>query len=164
MHTRLRMYWVLKVKLSNTLTVNVVNSFFIGFGNLVSLVYTKVRGRNMQKQFILFIILSILVAIFAITNANVMNVQLFLWSFQLSGSLVILLSVALGAGLVLLFGIYRSFKTRMTIRDLEKHVSNLKVEHETLITEHKKTLQENEVLKSQVNQLQYTMPKQTSED
>jgi len=122
-----------------------------------------VRGLTMQKQFIFFILLSILVAIFAITNANIMTVQLFLWSFQLSGSLVILLSVALGAGLVLLFGIYRSFKTRMTIRDLEKNVSNLKVQQETLITEHKKTLQENEVLKAQVNQLQNAVPKQTSE-
>ncbi len=122
-----------------------------------------VRGLTMQKQFIFFILLSILVAIFAITNANIMTVQLFLWSFQLSGSLVILLSVALGAGLVLLFGIYRSFKTRMTIRDLEKNVSNLKVQQETLITEHKKTLQENEVLKAQVNQLQNSVPKQTSE-
>ncbi len=123
-----------------------------------------VRGLTMQKQFIFFILLSILVAIFAITNANIMTVQLFLWSFQLSGSLVILLSVALGAGLVLLFGIYRSFKTRMTIRDLEKNVSNLKVQQETLITEHKKTLQENEVLKAQVNQLQNAVPKQISED
>jgi len=123
-----------------------------------------IRGLTMQKQFIFFILLSILVAIFAITNANIMTVQLFLWSFQLSGSLVILLSVALGAGLVLLFGIYRSFKTRMTIRDLEKNVSNLKVQQETLITEHKKTLQENEVLKAQVNQLQNAVPKQISED
>lgn len=117
----------------------------------------------MQKQFILFILLSILVAIFAITNANVMTVQLFLWSFQLSGSLVILLSVALGAGLVLMFGIYRSIKTRITIRDLDKNISNLKVQQETLITEHKKTLQENEVLRAQVNQLQNTVPKQISE-
>lgn len=118
----------------------------------------------MQKQFILFIVLSILVAIFAITNANVMNVQLFLWSFQLSGSLVILLSVALGAGLVLMFGIYRSIKTRMMIRDLDKNISNLKIQQETLITEHKKTLQENEVLKAQINQLQNTVSKQVSED
>lgn len=116
----------------------------------------------MQKQFIFFILLSILVAIFAITNANIMSVQLFLWSFQLSGSLVILLSVALGASLVLLFGLYRSIKTRMTIRDLEKNINNLKIQQETLITEHKKTLQENEVLKAEVNQLQNSIPKQTS--
>jgi len=117
----------------------------------------------MQKQFIFLILLSILVAIFAITNANVMSVQLFLWSFQLSGSLVILISVALGACLVLLFGLYRSIKTRMTIRDLEKNINNLKIQQETLITEHKKTLQENEVLKAEVNQLQNSIPKKTSE-
>jgi len=92
-----------------------------------------------------------------------MSVQLFFWSFQLSGSLVILISVALGAGLVLLFGLYRSIKTRLTIRDLEKNISNLKTAQEVLITEHKKTLQENEVLKAEVNQLQNSIPKQKSE-
>ena len=81
----------------------------------------------------------------------------------MSGSLVILLSVALGSGLVLLFGLYRSIKTRMTIRDLEKNFSNLKIQQETLITEHKKTLQENETLKAEINQLQNNIPKQISE-
>jgi lipopolysaccharide assembly protein A len=137
--------------------------FFNKLGNLDKLTYTKRRGNIMQKQFIFLILLSILVAIFAITNANIISVQLFLWSFQLSGSLVILISVALGASLVLLLGLYRSIKTRMTIRDLEKNINNLKTAHEVLITEHKKTLQENEVLKAEVNQLQNSIPKQTSE-
>lgn len=117
----------------------------------------------MQKQFILFILLSILVAIFAITNAEIVNVQLFLWRFQMSGSLVILLSVALGALLVLLFGLFRKFKTRKTIKDLEKNISNLKVQQETLITEHKKTLQENEVLKAEINQLQNSQIQRTQQ-
>lgn len=117
----------------------------------------------MQKQFILFILLSILVAIFAITNAEVIRVQLFFWSFQLSGSLVILISVALGACLVLLFGIYRSLKTRSTIKDLEKNLNSLKTQHEALTNEHKKTLQEKEVLKAEVYQLQDTVPQKTSE-
>lgn len=117
----------------------------------------------MQKQFILFILLSILVSIFAITNAEVMNVQLFFWNYQLSGSLVILVSVALGASLVLLFGLYRSIKIRFTIRDLEKTIKNLKIQLESLTSEHNKTLQDNEKLKAEINQLQYSDPKQTSE-
>lgn len=117
----------------------------------------------MQKQFIFFILLSILVAFFAITNATVMTVQLFFWSFQLSGSLVILLSVALGALLVLLFGVYRSFKTRSTIKELERNLTTIKTQFETLKNEHNKTLQENEVLKAEVYQLKNTSPQKTSE-
>ncbi len=117
----------------------------------------------MQKQFIFFILLSILVAIFAITNAEVMTVQLFFWSFQLSGSLVILLSVALGALLVLLFGIYRSFKTRNIIKDLDRNLTNTKTQLDTLKNEQNKTLQENEVLKAEVYQLKNAVPQKTSE-
>ena len=117
----------------------------------------------MQKQFIFFILLSILVAFFAITNATVMTVQLFFWSFQLSGSLVILLSVALGALLVLLFGVYRSFKTRSTIKELERNLMNTKSQLESLMSEHNKTLQDNEVLKAEVYQLKSTVPQKTSE-
>lgn len=125
--------------------------------------YTKNRGTNMQKQFIFFILLSILVAIFAITNAEIMNVQLFFWSFQLSGSLVILISVALGALLVLLFGIYRSFKTRSTIKELERNLSNSKSQLDSLKNEHNKTLQENEVLKAEIYQLKNSDTQRTSE-
>jgi len=117
----------------------------------------------MQKQFIFFILLSILVAFFAITNAEVMTVQLFFWSFQLSGSLVILLSVALGALLVLLFGIYRSFKTRSTIKELERNLANTKTQLETLKNEQNKTLQDNEVLKAEVYQLKNTSTQKISE-
>jgi len=118
----------------------------------------------MQKQFIFFILLSILVAIFAITNAEVIKVQLFFWSFQLSGSLVILISVALGALLVLLFGIYRSFKTRSIIKELERNLSNIKIQFESLTSEHNKTLQENEVLKAETYQLKNSIIQETSED
>lgn len=118
----------------------------------------------MQKQFIFFILLSILVTVFALTNAEFMTVQLFFWSYRLSGSLVILISVALGACLVLLFGLYRSIKIRLTIRDLEKTINNLKTQQDTLITANKRALQENEVLKAEVNQLQNSVPQTMQSD
>lgn len=117
----------------------------------------------MQKQFIFFIFLSILVAIFAITNAEIMNVQLFFWSFQLSGSLVILISVALGALLVLLFGIYRSFKTRSTIKELERNLSNTRTQLDMLKNDHNITLQDNEMLKAEIYQLKNNVIQKTSE-
>ncbi len=118
----------------------------------------------MQKQFIFFILLSILVAIFAITNAEVITVQLFFWSFQLSGSLVILISVALGACLVLLFGLYRSLKTRLTVKELEKNLSNLKTQSELLKNDYDKSLQDNEMLKAEIYQLKNSVSQKTSEE
>lgn len=115
----------------------------------------------MQKQFIFFILLSILVAIFAITNAEIITVQLFFWSFQLSGSLVILISVALGACLVLLFGIYRSFKTRSTIKELEKNLSSIKTQSELLKNDYNKALQDNEMLKAELYQLKNSVTQKT---
>ena len=110
----------------------------------------------MQKQFIFVILVSIIVAIFALTNAEVMTVRLFFWTYQLSGSLVILISVALGALLVLLFGLYKSVKTKFTLRNLNNEVVSLKASNENLNSKNKTLEQEIERLKAEVNTLQNT--------
>ena len=111
----------------------------------------------MQKQFIFVILVSIIVAIFALTNAEVMTVRLFFWTYQLSGSLVILISVALGALLVLLFGLYKSVKTKFTLRNLNNEVVSLKASNENLNSKNKALEQEIERLKAEVNTLQNTV-------
>ena len=111
----------------------------------------------MQKQFIFVILVSIIVAIFALTNAEVMTVRLFFWTYQLSGSLVILISVALGALLVLVFGLYKSVKTKFTLRNLNNEVVSLKVSNENLNSKNKALEQEIERLKAEVNTLQNTV-------
>ena len=111
----------------------------------------------MQKQFIFVILVSIIVAIFALTNAEVMTVRLFFWTYQLSGSLVILISVALGALLVLLFGLYKSVKTKFTLRNLNNEVVSLKASNENLNSRNKALEQEIERLKAEVNTLQNTV-------
>ncbi len=110
----------------------------------------------MQKQFIFVILVSIIVAIFALTNAEVMTVRLFFWTYQLSGSLVILISVALGALLVLVFGLYKSVKTKFTLRNLNNEVVSLKASNENLNSKNKALEQEIERLKAEVNTLQNT--------
>lgn len=110
----------------------------------------------MQKQFIFVILVSIIVAIFALTNAEVMTVRLFFWTYQLSGSLVILISVALGALLVLAFGLYKSVKTKFTLRNLNNEVVSLKASNENLNSKNKALEQEIERLKAEVNTLQNT--------
>ena len=111
----------------------------------------------MQKQFIFVILVSIIVAIFALTNAEVMTVRLFFWTYQLSGSLVILISVALGALLVLVFGLYKSVKTKFTLRSLNNEVVSLKASNENLNSRNKALEQEVERLKAEVNTLQNTV-------
>ena len=111
----------------------------------------------MQKQFIFVILVSIIVAIFALTNAEVMTVRLFFWTYQLSGSLVILISVALGALLVLVFGLYKSVKTKFTLRNLNNEVVSLKASNENLNSKNKALEQEIERLKADVNTLQNTV-------
>lgn len=111
----------------------------------------------MQKQFIFLILVSIIVAIFALTNAEVMTVRLFFWTYQLSGSLVILISVALGALLVLVFGLYKSVKTQFTLRNLNNEVVSVKASNESLNNRNKTLEQEIERLKAEVNTLQNTI-------
>ena len=111
----------------------------------------------MQKQFIFLILVSIIVAIFALTNAEVMTVRLFFWTYQLSGSLVILISVALGALLVLVFGLYKSVKTQFTLRNLNNEVISVKASNESLKNRNKTLEQEIERLKAEVNTLQNTI-------
>lgn len=108
----------------------------------------------MQKQFIFFMLISIVVAIFVLTNADVMTVRLFFWTYQLSGSLVILISVALGSLLVLMFGLYKSVKTKFTLRNLNNEVVTLKTNNETMSSKNKSLEQEIERLKAEVNALQ----------
>jgi uncharacterized integral membrane protein len=111
----------------------------------------------MQKQFIFLILVSIIVAIFALTNAEVITVRLFFWTYQLSGSLVILISVALGALLVLVFGLYKSVKTKFSLRNLNNELVSLKATNENLNSKNKVLEQEIERLKAEVNTLQNTV-------
>ncbi len=105
----------------------------------------------MQKQFILFILLSIIIAIFAITNAEIMTVRLFFWTFSLSGSLVILLSVALGGLLVFLFGLVSFFKNKMTIRDLQREIKSAQLSIDELTRQKQLNLQQIEDLKAEIS-------------
>lgn len=106
----------------------------------------------MQRQIVLFLIVAILVAVFALTNSQSMTVRLFLWTFELSGALVILISVALGALLVVAFNAISYFKHKKVVKDLTHENQKLKLEYEA--TKNKCELAEQEVenLRAQANQ------------
>lgn len=105
----------------------------------------------MQKQFILFVLLSIIIAIFAITNADIITVRLFFWTFDLSGSLVILISVGLGGLLVFLFGLISFFKNKRIIWDLQKELKSAKLTIDELTRQKNLSLQQIEDLKAEMS-------------
>lgn len=105
----------------------------------------------MQKQFILFVLLSIIIAVFAITNADIMTVRLFFWTYDLSGSLVILISVALGGLLVFLFGLVKFFKNKKIVWDLHRDVKNAQVTIDELTRQKNLHLQQIEDLKAELS-------------
>lgn len=105
----------------------------------------------MQKQFIMFVLLSIIIAFFAITNADIMTVRLFFWTFDLSGSLVILISVALGGLLVFLFGLVTFFKHKKLVWDLQKEVKSQKLTVDELTKQKNLNLQQIEDLKAELS-------------
>ena len=107
----------------------------------------------MQRQFILFLILSLIVSIFVLSNAEVMTVRLFFWSFELSGSLVILLALALGALLVYLLGLSRYVRQILRTKDLEKQLLTTQQQLKEIQTLSATQAQEIETLKAEVNQL-----------
>ena len=105
----------------------------------------------MQKQFILFLVLAILIAIFALTNAEVMRVSLFFTSVELSGSLVILFSVALGALLVVVFGLFAWIKNKLLIKDLNQQVKTSQRHAEELLAEQKRLIAQVQDLQAELS-------------
>jgi uncharacterized integral membrane protein len=77
-----------------------------------------------MKNLITAIILAIVFTWFALANSQVVNVSIFIWSFQVSLSMVILVSILVG---VIFTGIVSaSEQARMMgkIKELEKNLKN----------------------------------------
>ncbi|WP_303862621.1 lipopolysaccharide assembly LapA domain-containing protein [Alkalibaculum bacchi] len=107
----------------------------------------------MQKNFILTLIGSILIIIFALTNSAAVSVKLFFWQFEISLALIIFLSAAVGAILTVLFGGIKQFIK-------SKEMKKITTDNETLIDENhslqdqKKTLKdENKDIKKELEKL-----------
>ena len=88
----------------------------------------------MQLYFILSLIASILVVIFAGTNASSVPVRIFFAEYDLSLALIIFISTALGAIIATMIAIVKQFK-------LSKQNKSLTTENHTLMLENKKLLE-----------------------
>lgn len=85
----------------------------------------------MQLYFIFSLIVSIVVIIFAITNATAVPVRIFFAEYELSLALVIFISTAFGAIIASMLGLVRLVKQKLQINRLQH-------ENQALLAEQKK--------------------------
>lgn len=103
----------------------------------------------MQKGFVSILILSIIIAVFAISNSSVVVIDFIFTKVLLSQAIVIFICVLLGATIASIFGWIRQMALKKNIKELSKEnktlkekVQELKAEEDIAIEE----LAEKEVL------------------
>jgi uncharacterized integral membrane protein len=101
----------------------------------------------MQLYFVLSLIASIIVIIFAITNAAAVPVRVFFVQYELSLALIIFISTAFGAIIASMLGLVKLFKQKKQIRKLNN-------ENQALLAEQKKLQEEI----SSLNLMQSALP------
>jgi len=79
----------------------------------------------MRIWFIFSLFFSVLVAIFAVLNSNVVLIKLYWVDYQLSQSLVILFSAVLGALIATFSGLFSKIRSTLKIRELNLMVKSL---------------------------------------
>lgn len=79
----------------------------------------------MQFGFIMSLVFAILIALFAVQNSNVVTIQLIFWKVELSQSVVILASAAIGAIIAAFLSIFKRFKSSLKIRELNHQIKEL---------------------------------------
>lgn len=102
----------------------------------------------MQFGFIISLIFAILVAVFAVQNSGSVVISFMFAEFNISQALVILISAALGAIIVMLLGFIKQIKLKLKIKEQLKRIKNLEEENKLFnnkIEESKKNLDEKQM-------------------
>lgn len=100
-------------------------------------------------KFILALVLSIVVALFAIQNSKPVEVTIFFNTFEVSQALVILLSTALGAIIAFSLGLVKQLALSKNLKDRNKSIKQLEYE----LTTTKTKLAETETKLSEQSQM-----------
>ncbi|QSX06330.1 DUF1049 domain-containing protein [Sedimentibacter sp. zth1] len=121
----------------------------------------------MQFGFIFALIVSILISVFAIQNANMVSIDLFFASFQISQAVVILVSVAVGAIIAVILGSVRQIKGMSNTKDIKNKLKLFESENAQLnqdiltyesdieVLRNEKTDQEDQLAKLRVEKSEY---------
>lgn len=104
----------------------------------------------MQKNLIITLLFSILIALFAIMNASAIPINLLLTQINVSTALVILISASLGAIVVYSVDAVSKIKNKKIIKGHEKKEADFLNELNQLKDQLYKSTQENIVLKEQI--------------
>lgn len=81
---------------------------------------------NMLKRYIIILIITVLVAIFAIQNVETVQIKLWFFNLDASLSLIIILMFAAGALLALALALFETDKRKQRISELEEQLKNSK--------------------------------------
>ena len=79
----------------------------------------------MQLGFILSLLFAIVIALFAVLNSEVVTIRLVFGQFQMSQSVVILVSAAIGAAVVFCLGLVNRLKQLVKMRELKNQIKVL---------------------------------------
>ena len=80
----------------------------------------------MDWRFLLSLFFAVIVSIFALQNANTVDIRFLNLQLSMSLALVILVSAVIGAVSVFLLSIIRFFRLNKKIKELNKVITNLK--------------------------------------
>ncbi|MBM7555439.1 LapA family protein [Halanaerobacter jeridensis] len=103
----------------------------------------------MRLNFIAALILSIIVASFAIVNSKIVTINLLFSKVSVSQALVIFISVAVGAIIALLFGLVKEIKLKRQLKEKKKELKDLEQEKKNLKQELQITPEQEEDLEEQ---------------
>ena len=82
----------------------------------------------MQFGFILALIISLLISIFAIQNGDLVTIDLFFGSYEVSQAIIILVSVFIGAIIAAILGSVKQIKSFTVTKDLKNKVKLFETE------------------------------------
>ena len=105
----------------------------------------------MEFKFIMFLILSVVVAIFTIQNSAPVTISFFMFNQEISQALIILIAIIIGAIMALFLGLIRQFSTSKSIKAKDKIIKELEKERDELsisVEEYKNLLMEKEGLEN----------------
>jgi uncharacterized integral membrane protein len=116
----------------------------------------------MQITFIISLVFAIIVALFALLNANVVTINLLFRQFELSQAIVILVSSVFGALIVFLLDSVKKVKKNMQMKELKKQMTAVEKEKEALVLQLEAEKQRRELLEKErdQNKLQNTETKE----
>lgn len=87
----------------------------------------------MQRGFIFSLLFAIMVAVFALKNANKVLIDFIFGKVNISQALVILISAILGAVIVAIMGSVKNFKLKKDNKELNKKLESIKKEKNELM-------------------------------